>query len=198
MSTPQWDNNQTYTTVTTPYIHHITFWCTGGCRDKLYTTPPITRWIYVTVVTVETSQQGKTPPGSVYSYIQIRMARFLALWFVTVFTLLPFNLILLLLAVFCIYLWTSTYTHRVFVFSIYQNIVLPCHNVDFPFSDHHTFSRKFTGNFPKIFRKFLGKFLHPSPTPLTHPPYHSPTPNTRTCEPTQNFKFNFLNYIFIV
>ena len=56
------------------------------CRDKLYTTPPITRWIYVTVVTVETSQQGKTPPGSVYSYIQIRMARFLALWFVTVFS----------------------------------------------------------------------------------------------------------------
>ena len=43
VSTPQWDNNQTHTTVTTPHIHHVTFWCTGGCRDKLYTTPPITR-----------------------------------------------------------------------------------------------------------------------------------------------------------
>ena len=23
-------------------------WCTGGCRDKLYTTPPLTRWKYRT------------------------------------------------------------------------------------------------------------------------------------------------------
>ena len=85
--------------------------------------------------------------------------------------------------------------------AIYENIVLPCHNMNFPFQDHRTFSRKFSENFPKIFknfRKFLGKFLHSPPTPLTHHPYHSPTPTTRNCEPTQNFKFNFLNCTFLV
>ena len=29
------------------YIHHVTFWCTGGCCNKSYSTPPITWWIHI-------------------------------------------------------------------------------------------------------------------------------------------------------
>ena len=51
---------------------------------------------------------------------------------------------------------------------------------------------------PNVSRKIFGKFLYPPPNPLTHPPCHSPPPNTRNCEPTQNFKFDFLNYTFVM
>ena len=29
------------------YIHHVTFWCTGGCCNKSYSTPPIAWWIHI-------------------------------------------------------------------------------------------------------------------------------------------------------
>ena len=53
------------------------------------------------------------------------------------------------------------------------------------------FRFRITEYFIKNFRKFQ-KIPTPPPTPLTHPPYHSPPPNTPNYEPTQNFKFTFL------
>ena len=109
-----------------PHVHHMTFWCTGGCRDKLYTTPPITRWTHEMRYkypwyscnrrSYETSSPGINP-GVHYSYIQIRMARFLAPGLSPIFYLLPFNLNHILTCCNLFYLRTSTYTHRVFVFT---------------------------------------------------------------------------------
>ena len=106
----------------------MTFWCTGGCRDKLYITPPITRWIYeirykypwylCNRQSYETSTPGINPGVHNYSYIQIRMARFLAPGLSLILHLLPFNLNLHLSCCDLFYLWTSTYTHRVFVFTL--------------------------------------------------------------------------------
>ena len=82
--------------------------------------------------------------------------------------------------------------------AVYQNIILSSRNMNFPFSDHRIFYRKFPRNFPKFSRKFPGKFLTPPSTPRTYPPYHSLTPNPQNPEPTQNLKSNFLKCTFLV
>ena len=75
--------------------------------------------------------------------------------------------------------------------NVYENIILPYHNMNFPFSDHRTFSRKFPRNFRKNFRKFLGKFLHPHLPPLPTPHTIHPHPIPQTMNPLRT-----LNSVF--
>ena len=52
----------------------------------------------------------------------------------------------------------------------------------------------------KCFSKIFRKNITFTPIPLTHPPYHTPTPKTPNCEPTQNFKnslFSKTNFDYI-
>ena len=58
--------------------------------------------------------------------------------------------------------------------------------------------RKFPRNFREIFFKNFPGNPTFTPISLTHPPYHSPTPNISNCELTQNFKFTFLKNTFLV
>ena len=86
--------------------------------------------------------------------------------------------------------------------AVYENIVLLLRNINFPFSDHLMFSRKFPRNFSKISRKFPGKFLTPHlphvPTP--HITHSHPTPKTlnppRTSNPIFSNTHFLLDYVF--
>ena len=77
------------------------------------------------------------------------------------------------------YRWTQCDLRIIFLQTFCKNFDFSIHKINFPFSDHHTFSRKFTRNFPKFSLKFFGKFPIPH-----HPRIHPPMLYTHTQPPT--------------
>ena len=64
------------------YIHHVTYWCTGGCRNKSISTPPITWWNSQKPCN---SRLPYSPPGGALLVYSNHDGTVSALWFVHLF-----------------------------------------------------------------------------------------------------------------